>query len=103
MQARFAPKGAVDSERSSNRFKIIQSASQYTFQPDVTVRQRHRQTSTSDTRLGRSAGVAAGGSFDRATFWVFIAGLAWTPFWYGSNDLVAWGINAVLFPGLGAA
>lgn len=103
MQARFAPKGAVDSERSSNRFKIIQSASQYTFQPDVAVRQQHRQTSTSDTRLGRSAGVAAGGSFDRATFWVFIAGLAWTPFWYGSNDLVAWGINAVLFPGLAAA
>jgi O-antigen ligase len=39
---------------------------------------------------------------ERATFWLFIAGLAWTPFWYGSNDLVAWGANAVLFPGLAA-
>jgi O-antigen ligase len=39
---------------------------------------------------------------ERATFWVFTAGLAWTPFWYGSNDLVAWGINAILFPGLAA-
>jgi hypothetical protein len=33
-------------------------------------------------------------------FWTFIAGLAWVPFWYGSNELIAWGINAVLFPGL---
>ncbi len=33
-------------------------------------------------------------------FWMFIAGLAWIPYWYGSNDLIAWGINAVLFPGL---
>ena len=35
-------------------------------------------------------------------FWLFLAALAWTPFWYGSNDLVAWGLNAVLFPGLAA-
>src|SRR3954453_19043087 len=34
------------------------------------------------------------------TFWGFIVGLAWIPYWYGSNVLVAWGINAVLFPGL---
>ncbi len=40
---------------------------------------------------------------ESATFWAFAAGLAWTPFWYGSNDLVAWGINAALFPGLAAA
>jgi O-antigen ligase len=37
---------------------------------------------------------------ERALFWAFIAGLAWCPFWFGSNDLLAWGINAVLFPGL---
>ncbi len=35
--------------------------------------------------------------------WGLIAGLAWAPFWYGSNDLIAWGINAVLFPGLAIA
>jgi O-antigen ligase len=35
-----------------------------------------------------------------ATSWLFIAGLAWVPFWYGSNVLFAWGINALLFPGL---
>lgn len=29
-------------------------------------------------------------------------GLAWVPFWYGSNELISWGINAVLFPGLAA-
>jgi O-antigen ligase len=35
-----------------------------------------------------------------ALLWAFIAGLAWVPFWFGSNVLLAWGINAVLFPGL---
>jgi len=40
---------------------------------------------------------------DPVIFWLFLAALAWTPFWYGSNDLVAWGINAVLFPGLAAS
>jgi O-antigen ligase len=33
-------------------------------------------------------------------FWIFVAGLAWVPWSYGSNDLTAWSINAVLFPGL---
>ena len=37
---------------------------------------------------------------ERALFWAFIAGLAWCPFWFGSHTLLAWGINAVLFPGL---
>src|SRR5215470_9831062 len=37
---------------------------------------------------------------DRALLWVFIAGLAWCPFWFGSNGLLAWGVNAILFPGL---
>jgi O-antigen ligase len=33
-------------------------------------------------------------------FWLFVAGLAWVPFWYGSNDLLPWGVNALFFPGL---
>ena len=37
---------------------------------------------------------------ERALLWAFIAGLAWCPFWFGSNVLLAWGMNAVLFPGL---
>jgi O-antigen ligase len=37
---------------------------------------------------------------DQAVLWAFIAGLAWSPFWFGSNSLLAWGVNAVLFPGL---
>jgi hypothetical protein len=36
-------------------------------------------------------------------FWAFIAGLAWSPFWFGSNVLSAWGVNAVIFPGLALA
>ena len=34
--------------------------------------------------------------------WTLIAGLAWCPFWFGSNEPLAWGINAILFPGLAA-
>jgi len=37
---------------------------------------------------------------ERAFLWAFVAGLAWCPFWFGSNVLLAWGVNAVLFPGL---
>jgi O-antigen ligase len=37
---------------------------------------------------------------ERALLWAFVGGLAWCPFWFGSNVLLAWGINAVLFPGL---
>jgi O-antigen ligase len=37
---------------------------------------------------------------ERAFLWALIAGLAWCPFLFGSNHLLAWGINAVLFPGL---
>jgi hypothetical protein len=45
-------------------------------------------------------------SFAITTEWVFlvlfVGGLAWVPYWYGSNRLIAWGVNAVLFPGLAA-
>lgn len=37
---------------------------------------------------------------DTAAFWLFLAGLAWVPLWYGGNVPVAWGLNAILFPGL---
>jgi O-antigen ligase len=40
------------------------------------------------------------GRTERALLWAFIAGLAWCPFWFGGAVLLAWGINAVLFPGL---
>ena len=33
---------------------------------------------------------------------LFVCGLAWVPFWFGSHQLIAWGINAVVFPGLAA-
>jgi O-antigen ligase len=31
---------------------------------------------------------------------VLIAALAWAPFWLGGNRPLAWGVNAILFPGL---
>lgn len=39
---------------------------------------------------------------DKAIFWLFVAGLAWVPLWYGGNAPLAWGTNAVFFPGLAA-
>jgi hypothetical protein len=33
---------------------------------------------------------------------LFVGGLAWVPFWFGSNRPIPWGINAVVFPGLAA-
>ncbi len=47
---------------------------------------------------------AARGSLivDEAVFWLFVAGLAWVPLWYGGNAPLAWGANAVFFPGLAA-
>ena len=50
----------------------------------------------------KAAAPLAGDSIDRALFWLLVAGLAWCPFWFGSNDLSAWGINAILFPGITA-
>jgi hypothetical protein len=35
-------------------------------------------------------------------FVLFVGGLAWVPFWLGSNRPIPWGINAVLFSGLAA-
>lgn len=31
---------------------------------------------------------------------LFVGALAWVPFWLGSNKVIAWAINAILFPGL---
>lgn len=39
---------------------------------------------------------------ERVIFWLFVAGLAWVPLWYGSYDRISWGINAIIFPGLTA-
>ena len=33
---------------------------------------------------------------------LFVGGLAWVPFWLGSNRPIAWGVNTVIFPGLAA-
>jgi hypothetical protein len=37
---------------------------------------------------------------EKALLFIFIGGLAWVPFWLGSNRLLPWAINAVVFPGL---
>src|SRR6185312_14477703 len=64
-------------------------------------------TAEADPRLAASLSVGRAARreslVDRTTFWLFVAGLAWTPFLYGGNALVAWGVNAMLFPGLVAA
>jgi O-antigen ligase len=39
---------------------------------------------------------------EQVLLWAFVGALAWCPYYYGGNDLLAWGINAMLFPGLAA-
>lgn len=39
-------------------------------------------------------------TWDGAVLAGFVVLLAWVPFWFGSNSAFAWGINAVVFPGL---
>ena len=51
-------------------------------------------------RLARSNRRSTESIIERGLLWVLIAGLAWCPFWFGSNVPLAWGINAVLFPGV---
>jgi O-antigen ligase len=58
-----------------------------------------REQASGGRQIG-AAFAAAGAASEQAVFWLFVAGLAWVPFWYGSNVLLAWGINALLFPGL---
>ena len=61
-----------------------------------------RQADASTAGVSRANRLSAESAIvERALLWAFIAGLAWCPFWFGSNVLFAWGINAVLFPGLG--
>ena len=40
------------------------------------------------------------GLIERALLWALIVGLAWTPLPFGSGVPFAWGVNAVIFPGL---
>lgn len=51
--------------------------------------------SRSEAGLGRWCEAA-----QTAVFRLFVCGLAWVPFWFGSNTSTAWGVNAVIFPGL---
>ena len=56
--------------------------------------------STAGVSAANTPSAKSAASTERALLWAFIAGLAWCPFWFGSAVLLAWGINAVLFPGL---
>src|SRR5581483_5348763 len=50
----------------------------------------------------RAGSARSGAPVEPMLFGAYLAGLAWLPAWYGSNDLAAWGLNAVAFPGLAA-
>ncbi len=43
---------------------------------------------------------AFGARAEEGIFYLFLGAVSWVPFWYGSNTLFAWGLNALLFPGL---
>jgi O-antigen ligase len=72
-----------------------------TRQRELEIREIMRQATTPEpTIFGRV--LRRGDIIESGLFWVFVAGLAWVPYWYGSNLLATWGVNAVLFPGLAA-
>lgn len=50
--------------------------------------------------LKKAKGSAAAAALDNGLFFAFIALLAWTPLWFGSNRPFAWGVNAIGFGGL---
>jgi O-antigen ligase len=71
---------------------------------DVTIDSSRARHASADASLRRVAESPARQMIvERALTWGLAAGLAWAPFWYGSNDLLAWGVNAILFPGLALA
>src|SRR5215472_9812484 len=67
--------------------------------PSLSHRDYMAAPTTGISDANRLPGKSAGRT-ERALLWGFIAGLAWYPFWFGGSVLLAWGINAVLFPGL---
>src|SRR6266536_1674738 len=56
------------------------------------------RSEAANPRYGQAVGV----STESAFFVLFVVGLAWVPFWIGSNRPIAWGINGCFFPGLAA-
>jgi O-antigen ligase len=63
-----------------------------------------RVTAASEQKQGpavlasNSGAVAKSATIDHVLFWLFVAALAWCPFWFGSSTLASQAINAVLFP-----
>ncbi len=53
------------------------------------------------TSAGRSRRASSSTAL-KVLFWTYLAALAWVPFWLGSNDTLAWSLNAALFGGLAA-
>jgi O-antigen ligase len=71
---------------------------------DVTIDSSRARQATADTSGRRVVETSVRPAIaERVLIWGLAAGLAWVPFWYGSNDLFAWGVNAILFPGLALA
>lgn len=63
-------------------------------------------SSTAAAPAGRATNIVAPADqrfaklVDEILFLALLAGLAWTPSWFGSNRSLAWGVNAVVFGGL---
>jgi hypothetical protein len=68
------------------------------LEPDVDAKPEHFAASRRRPSSVLAAKYAA--RIDDALFLAFILTLAWTPFWFGSNRTMAWGVNAVGFGGL---
>ncbi len=68
-------------------------------QQDIVLREILRQVEPLEPKR-RGQALSRSEIIEWALFWAFLAGLAWVPYWYASNSLATWGVNAVLFPSL---
>src|SRR5262249_20386762 len=63
-------------------------------------------TETFEATRSEAANLPRSRAFGIRTEGIFLAllvcGLAWVPFWLGSDRPMAWGVNAVVFPGFAA-
>eukprot|EP01037_Dinobryon_pediforme_P016820 gene16820-17001_t len=97
--------GAVSLLQASNpdAAKLILAAAMLAGDPVFLAAIQSLQASNSAERgnnEGSRSDSGRGESSEALFFTLFIGGLAWVPFWLGSNRIMPWGINAVWFGSL---
>lgn len=80
--------------RSSRVSRQMQKDGFSNLQPDQSLSARSLRADATLRRIWEKDPI------DGALFFMFVLALAWAPLWLGANRPLAWGVNAILFPGL---